>query len=154
MEIHTSFRGKVIVRPEYIDLVKLICNGEWEKAEEEFPFIQEYTKIEMSKKIPITEREIAHAMAEDGFLYLRDHYGTWEDEEEYHTMLDGTVWTFIANLEDYKDKNNNNALPIQSFIEIILEKIVTDVVLLEEWYGDKDSPIQYVLTNTKIKCKK
>lgn len=68
-------------------------------------------------------------------------------------MLDGTVWTFIANIEDYKDKNKNNVLPIQSFIKIILEKIVTDVVLLEEWYGDKDSPIQYVLTNTKIKCK-
>lgn len=57
MEIHTSFRGKVIVRPEYRDLVKLICNGEWEKAEEQFPFIQEYTKIEMSKKSLLLNRK-------------------------------------------------------------------------------------------------
>ncbi|MED4456152.1 hypothetical protein [Metabacillus fastidiosus] len=140
MAISTAFRGKVIIKDQYKELVELINNNEWEKAEVKFPFVQEYTKVNENKKIPFSKNEIENALEEDGFLYLYFHSGTWDEDHEYFTNLDGNVWSFIADVKDYLDPEHNIA-PISSFIQIILSEVAIKIIKLEKWYPEYDLPI-------------
>lgn len=153
LDPYTAFRGKVIVKEEYIELVKLINDGDWKQAELKFPFVKEYTKIYMSDKIPFNKRKITNALTKDGFLFMRYHRGTWEEDTEYLTDLNNNIWSFVTNIQNLKDITNNNAEPISSFINIILRKVVKDVIILEEWISEMDTPIKYEFNNTNFKRK-
>ncbi|MED3126624.1 hypothetical protein [Bacillus wiedmannii] len=59
-EMYTAFRGKVIIKDEYKELVELINTGSWEEAALKFPFVKEYIKVNRSTDISFTalpERE-------------------------------------------------------------------------------------------------
>ncbi len=67
--------------------IKLIKTGSWEEAALKLPFVKEYIKVNHSKEIPFTKKQINEALAEDDFLYMRWHIGNWEEENDYYTNL-------------------------------------------------------------------
>ncbi|PEQ95085.1 hypothetical protein CN895_29975 [Bacillus cereus] len=68
--MYTAFRDKVIIKDEYKGLVELINTGNCEEAALKFPFVKEYIKVNHSKYIPFTKKQINEAFAEDYFLYI------------------------------------------------------------------------------------
>ncbi|HDR6637062.1 TPA: hypothetical protein QCV53_005447 [Bacillus cereus] len=54
--MYTAFRGKVIIKDEYKELVELINTGSWEEDALKFPFVKEYIKVNHSKDIPFTKK--------------------------------------------------------------------------------------------------
>ncbi|HFJ9436041.1 hypothetical protein [Bacillus thuringiensis] len=115
--MYTAFRGKVIIKDEYKELVELINTGSWEEAALKFPFVKEYIKVNRSKDIPFTKEQTNEALAEDDFLYMRWHVGNWEEENDYYTNLKGNEWSFIANLKNFRD-TEYNVTPILLFINL------------------------------------
>ncbi|EJS62872.1 hypothetical protein CN425_27200 [Bacillus cereus] len=113
--MYTAFRGKVIIKDEYKGLVELTNTGSWEEAALKFPFVKEYIKVNHSKDIPFTKKQINEALAEADFLYMRWHIGNWEEENDYYTNLKDNEWSFIANLKNYRGSEHNVA-PIRLFI--------------------------------------
>lgn len=83
-EMYTAFRGKGIIKEKYKQLVELINTGSWEEAALKFPFVKEYTKVNQSKIITFTKKQINGALAEDDFLYMRFYRGKWEEKSYYY----------------------------------------------------------------------
>lgn len=115
--MYTAFRGKVIIKDEYKELVELINTGSWEEAALKFPFVKEYIKVNRSKDIQFTKEQTNEALAEDDFLYMRWHVGNWEEENDYYANLKGNEWSFIANLKNFRD-TEYNVTPISLFINL------------------------------------
>ncbi|MED1060410.1 hypothetical protein [Bacillus mycoides] len=148
--MYTAFRGKVIIKDKYKQLVELTNTGSWEEAALKFPFVKEYTKVNQSKTIPFTKKQINEALAEDDFLYMRWHVGNWEEENDYYTNLKGYEWSFIANLKNYRD-TEHNVTPITSFMNVILkEEAAAHIIKLEVWYGEAEGPEEYVFINNEF----
>jgi hypothetical protein len=148
--MYTAFRGKVIIKDEYKELVELINTGSWEEAALKFPFVKEYIKVNRSTDIPFTKEQINEALAEDDFLYMRWHVGNWEEENDYYTNLKGNEWSFIANLKNYRDKEYN-VTPISLFMNLILKEVAEHIIKLEAWYmGEADEPEEYVYVNNEF----
>ncbi|EJV74100.1 hypothetical protein [Bacillus cereus] len=129
----TAFRGRVIIKKEYKELVELINDGEWKKAIGMYPFLKEYYEIERSTLIPFSKDIIQKRLNEDGELDLQTDPCDWETESAYFTNLKGLEWTFITCLKDYPDEDNFNRTPISSFIDIVLTKIVSRIIRVEEY---------------------
>ncbi len=60
MTMRTAFRGKVIIKAEYKELVELINKGNWEIAINKYPFLQDYYEVESSSQIPFTHSVIQY----------------------------------------------------------------------------------------------
>lgn len=103
--------------------MELINTGSWEEAALKFPFVKEYIKVNHSKDIPFTKKQITEAFAEADFLYMRSHIGNWEEENDYYTNLKDNEWSFIANLKNYRDPEHNVA-PITLFMNAILKVVI------------------------------
>lgn len=129
----TAFRGKVIIKEEYKGLVELINNGDWKKAIEIYPFLKEYYEIERSTLIPFSKDIIQKRLRQKGDLDLQVDPCDWETESTYFTNLKGLEWTFITCLKDYPDRDNTNKTPIASFIDIVLTKIVSQIIRVEKY---------------------
>ncbi|PFZ33869.1 hypothetical protein COL77_30590 [Bacillus wiedmannii] len=133
MGTFTAFRGKVIIKEEYKELVELINNGEWRKAVDIYPFLKEYYEIERSTLIPFSKDIIQKRLNLKGELDLQIDPCDWETESEYFTNLKGLEWTFITCLKNYQDRDNFNRTPIESFIDIVLTKIVSQIIRVEKY---------------------
>lgn len=110
MGMYTAFRGKVIIKAEYRELVELINDGDWEAAVDKYPFLKEYYDIERSTLIPFSKEAIQNrcnevgSWSKAGELYLEaDPFG-WKADSTYFTNLKGLEWTFITCLKDYQMK--------------------------------------------------
>ncbi|MEE6185290.1 hypothetical protein V2147_27265 [Bacillus pretiosus] len=147
--MYTAFRGKVIIKDEYKELVELISTGNWEEAALKFPFVKEYIKVNQSKDIPFTKEQIDEALAEDDFLYMRWHVDNWEEENDYYTNLKGYEWSFIDNLKNYRVKEHN-VTPISLFMNVILKEEAAHIIKLEVWYGESDGPEEYIFINNEF----
>ncbi|MGD6955455.1 hypothetical protein ACQCWI_28115 [Bacillus thuringiensis] len=133
MGTFTAFRGKVIIKEEYKELVELINNGEWRKAVDIYPCLKEYYEIERSTLIPFSKDIIQKRLNLNGELDLQVDPCDWEIESEYFTDLKGVEWTFITCLKNYEDRDNFNRTPIESFIDIVLTKIVSQIIRVEKY---------------------
>ncbi|HFO0450181.1 hypothetical protein ACP2W5_23255 [Bacillus paranthracis] len=130
---YIAFRGKVIIKEEYKELVEMINNGDWKKAMGMYPFLKEYYDIERSTLIPFSKDIIQKRLNEAGDLDLQTDPCDWETESAYFTNLDGLEWSFITCLKDYPDENNFNRTPISSFIDIVLTEIVSRIIRIEKY---------------------
>lgn len=151
-EMYTAFRGKVIIKDEYKGLVELINTGSWEEAALKFPFVKEYIKVNHSKDIPFTKKQINEAFAEDVFLYMGSYRVNREKESKYYTNLKGNEWSFIANLKNSRDPEHNVA-PITLFMNAISKEVAAHIIRLEVWYGEADRPEEYFFINNEFKKK-
>ncbi|AFU17101.1 hypothetical protein MC28_D052 (plasmid) [Bacillus thuringiensis MC28] len=146
---YTAFRGKVIIKEEYKDLVELINNGDWETANNKYPFLNEYYELERSTLIPFSKEIIQDRLQDEimsgkGELDLETDPYNWKTDDEYYTDLKGLQWTFITCLKNYEDKDQFYKKPIATFIDVVLLNIVSKVIKLEEYnYEKSDKPIEY-----------
>ncbi|EJR08173.1 hypothetical protein II9_05651 [Bacillus cereus MSX-D12] len=146
---YTVFRGKVIIKEKYKDLVELINNEDWETAINKYPFLNEYYKVERSTLIPFSIEKIQdrlqdESMSNKGELDLETDPDNWKTDSEYFTDLQGLQWTFITCLKNYADKDQFYKRPIATFIDVVLLNIVSKVIKLEEFnYEKSDKPVEY-----------
>ncbi|MGG0360296.1 hypothetical protein ABEY57_20865 [Bacillus tropicus] len=160
MAMRTAFRGKVIIKEEYKELVKLINLGEWETAIMKYPFLQDYYVVESSPLIPLPKSVIQSRLnegkdsSEKGWLRLEVDVFNWSMESEYYTDLRGLEWTFITCLKNYPNKNHDNKRPIETFIDVVLSKVVSKIIKIqlydEEWLDSQVQPLEYKFQKTKI----
>ncbi|MFB7351077.1 hypothetical protein ACWGKR_24630 [Bacillus thuringiensis] len=160
MVMRTAFRGKVIIKQEYKELVQLINDGNWETAIKKYPFLQEYYEVESSSLIPFTKNAIQSRLDEEtwpskkGYLYLEVDPLNWDIETEYYTDLIGLEWRFITCLINYPNKNHNNKKPIETFIDVVLSRVVTEIINIqlyeEEWLNRNFQPIEFNFKDIKM----
>ncbi|MDA2549554.1 hypothetical protein PDQ03_25860 [Bacillus cereus] len=160
MAMLTAFRGKVIIKEEYKELVELINIGEWETAIMKYPFLQDYYVVESCPLIPFPKSVIQSRLDEGicsskkGELYLEVDVFNWGMQSEYYTDLKGLEWTFITCLKNYPNKNHDNKRTIEIFIDVVLSKVVSKILKVqlydEEWLDSHAQPLEYVFQETKI----
>lgn len=148
---YTAFRGKVIIKKEYIGLVELINNGDWEEAVDRYSFLKEYYDIKRSTLIPFSKEDIQHRCNEVGEVYLEADPLDWEVDDTYFTNLKGLEWTFISCVKNYADKNQNNKTPIQSFIDVVISEVVDEIIKIQKYYPEDDLPVEYEFQNVVAK---
>lgn len=159
MGMYTAFRGKVIIKAEYKELVELINDGDWHVAVDKYPFLKEYYDIERSTLIPLSKEVIQNRCNEVGSwtkageLDLETDPLDWNTDSTYFTNLNGLEWTFIACLKNYADKNHSNKTPIGAFIEQVLTEIVSEIINIQVYYEEWDEPVEYEFQKMKILTK-
>ncbi|MBK5491775.1 hypothetical protein [Bacillus sp. TH13] len=154
---YTAFRGKVIIKKEYTELVELINNGQWEEAITKYPFLKEFYKIEGSTTIPfskntitvLTDPNLSPSMY--GELYLEVDPGCWAEDKSYFTDLQGEEWSFITCVRDYPDRRHHDKTPIATFIDVVLTKVASHIIRIEEYYQEWDyESVGYAFDKTVI----
>lgn len=148
---YTAFRGKVIIKEEYKELVCLINNGDWEEAVDKYSFLKEHYDIKRSTLIPFSKEDIQNRCNEVGELYLEADPLDWEVDNTYFTNLKGLEWTFITCVKNYADKNQNNKTPIQSFIDVVLTEVVNEIIRIQKYYPEDGMPVEYEFQNVVAK---
>ncbi|MCU7679257.1 hypothetical protein [Bacillus thuringiensis] len=151
---YTAFRGKVIIKEEYKELVELINSGDWEEAVDTYSFLKEYYDIKRSTLIPFSKEDIQDMCNEEGELYLQANPLDWEVDRTYFTNLIGLEWTFITCIKNYADKNHNNKTPIQSFIDVVISEVVNEIIKIQEYYPEDGTPVEYKFENVVAKTNK
>ncbi|HDR4349931.1 hypothetical protein SNE23_30105 (plasmid) [Bacillus sp. RA(2023)] len=141
---YTALRGKVVIKEEFIELVNLINNGHWKEAIIKYPFLKEHYKVKGSTAVPFCKNAITIFTNPDlspsmyGELHLETDPGHWSTDRSYFTDLQGLEWSFITCLSDYPDGNELNKTPIASFINVVLTKVASHIIRLEEYYQEWD----------------
>lgn len=148
---YTAFRGKVIIKEEYKELVCLINNGDWEEAVNRYSFLKEYYDIKRSTLIPFSKEDIQNKCNEVGELYLEADPLDWEVDNTYFTDLKGLEWTFITCVKNYADKNQKNKTPIQTFIDVVISEVVNEIITIQKYYPEDDMPVEYEFQNVVAK---
>ncbi|HFK1766482.1 TPA: hypothetical protein ACGXQA_005089 [Bacillus mobilis] len=148
---YTAFRGKVIIKEEYKELVCLINNGDWEEAVDRYSFLKEYYDIKRSTLIPFSNEFIQNRCNEVGELYLEADPLDWEVDSTYFTNLKGLEWTFITCVKNYADKNYNNKTPIQTFIDVVISEVVNEIIKIQEYSPEDGTPVEYKFENMVAK---
>ena len=78
----------------------------------------------------------------------------WDRETEYYTDLIGLEWRFITCLKNYPNKNHNNKKPIETFIDVVLSRVVDEIIKIqlyeEEWLDGNFQPVEYKFKDIKI----
>lgn len=143
MGMYTAFRGKVIIKEQYQELVELINSGDWIQAVNKYPFLKDHYEIERSTIIPYTIERINDQLDEDGEIYLDHDPVNWSSDSTYFTGLNGLEWTFITCLKDYPDEEHGNKSPIETFIDVVLSEITSKVISIQEAYEEWNTPIEY-----------
>lgn len=154
MGMYTAFRGKVIIKEEYKDLVELINVGDWETAIEKYPFTKHYYDIESSTLLPYSKGRIKRQLEENREIYLEYDPHDWSKDSAYFTDLKGLEWTFITSLKDYSDEEHDDKSPIETFIDVILSEVVCKINRLQEAYEGwkyNDTPyLEYDFDNVVV----
>ncbi|AMO35329.1 hypothetical protein [Lysinibacillus sphaericus] len=136
MGMYTAFRGKVIIKEQYKELVELINSGEWGIAVNKYPFLKEFYEIQRSTIIPYDIERIRKQLDKDGEIYLEHDPSDWASDSTYFTGLNGLEWTFITSLKDYPDREHGNKSPIVTFIDVVLSEVTSKVITIQEAYEE------------------
>lgn len=151
MGMYTAFRGKVIIKEHYKELVELINSGEWDMALNKYPFLKDYHEIHRSTDIPYSIKRISRQLDKDGKIYLGYDPDDWATDNTYFTGLNGLEWTFITCLRNYPDRDLGNKSPIATFIDVVLSEVTSKVITIQEAYEEwqcNDTPfVEYVFDN-------
>lgn len=164
MGTYTSFRGKVKIKEEYTKLVQLINEHKQEEAILKYPFMKDFYEVKRSNQIPFTKEEIEKQKQHDGSwsrkgeIILDADPADWKSDSTYFTDLQGLEWTFIASLQDLRDEKHGNKTPIQTFMDVVLANVVSEIILLEANCDILYGPVQYdfdpIVVNTITKKEK
>ncbi|KAB2491125.1 hypothetical protein F8158_27885 [Bacillus cereus] len=154
---YIAFRGKVIIKEEYKELVEMINNGDWNLAANKYLFLKKYLVIKRSTLIPFSKEIIqircneVNSMTKEGELDLQVNYGDWNTDSTYFTNLKGLEWTFITCLKNYADTDHNDQTPIRAFMDIVLSEVVNEIIKIEKYDPEYDVPIEYEFEKPKVK---
>ena len=126
MGMYTGLRCKVIVKPEFREMIQEIHDGgDWGDFVEEFPFLTEYAKQDRAEFIPRGSLSYMPDEWEKGVFPNQ----TATDDFERNIDMETGLWTFQCSLKNYKQE-------IEQFFKEVLPNLIESAEHIEYYYEE------------------